>query len=94
MYEMFSELAAHPTMQSAEMMRPIKGGNAVIGPFVEPTSLDAVLSELGRLAVQVGEVLGVFAPPDFNKGQGVLLRFTSTKGIWLLEFFPKPVAGG
>ena len=90
MYEMFSELSAHPTMQSAELMRPVKGGNAVIGAFVESTSLDAVLSELGGLAVQVGEVLGVFAPSDFNKSQGVLLRFAKTKGMWLLEFYPKP----
>ena len=89
-YEMFSELAAHPTMQSAEMMRPVKGGNAVIGPFVEPTSFDAVLSELGWLAVEVGVVLGVFAPPDFNKSQGVMLRFANIKGMWLLEFYPKP----
>jgi hypothetical protein len=92
MYEMFSELASHPTMQSAEMMRPVKGGNAVIGPFMEATSLNAVLSELGRLSVQVGEVLGVFTPPDFTKGQGVLLRFLSTKNLWLREFYPKPVA--
>lgn len=89
MYEMFSELAAHPTMQSAEMMRPVRGGNAVIGPFVESTSLDAVLSELGRLAIQVGEVLGVFVAADFKKGQGALSRFTSNQGIWLMEFYPK-----
>lgn len=90
MYELFSELASHPTMQSAEMMRPIKGGNAVIGPFVEATSLDAVLSELGRIAVQVGEVLGVFIPSDFSKGQGVVRRFATTKSMWLLVFYPKP----
>lgn len=94
MYKMFCELAAHPTMQSAQMMRPTKGGNAVIGPFVETTSLDAVLSELGRLAVQVGEALGVFVPPDFNEGNGVLDRFASAKGAWLLEFYPKPAAAG
>lgn len=89
MYEMFSELAAHPTMQSAEMMRPVRGGNAVIGPFVESTSLDAVLSELGRLAIQVGEVLGVFVAADFKEGQGAFSRFTSNKGMWLMEFYPK-----
>ena len=89
-YEMFSEFASHPTMQSAEMLRPVKGGNAVIGPFIEPTCLDAVLSELGRLAVQVGEVLGIFVPPDFSNGQSVLLRFARTKSDWLLEFYPRP----
>ncbi|MFB9985059.1 hypothetical protein ACFSQQ_41010 [Mesorhizobium kowhaii] len=54
MYELFSELAGHPTMKSAWMMRPQKEGDAVIGPFVETTALKAVLSEMGRLAIQVG----------------------------------------
>lgn len=89
-YEMFSELASHPTMQSAEMMRPTKGGNAVIGPFIEATSLDAVLSDLGRLAIQVGEVLGACVPADFTAGLGVHARFTDAKIAWLSEFYPKP----
>lgn len=33
-YKMFSELAGHPTMKSALMMRP-QHGDAVIGPFME-----------------------------------------------------------
>lgn len=44
-------------MKSAWMMRPQKDGDAVIGPFIEKTSLEAVLSEMGRLAVQAGEHL-------------------------------------
>jgi hypothetical protein len=55
MYEIFSELAGHPTMKSAFMMRPQPDGDAVICPFVEATTLDAVISEMGRLAIQVGE---------------------------------------
>lgn len=51
MYELLSELAGHPTMKSAWMMRPQKDGDVVIGPFVESTMLEAVLSETGRLAV-------------------------------------------
>jgi hypothetical protein len=92
LYELFSELAAHPSMQSAEMLRPIPAGNAVIGPFLEPTHLDAVLLELGRLAVQVGEVLGAFVPPNFDTGKGVFLRFVGAKASWLQEFYPIPLA--
>jgi hypothetical protein len=58
-YEMFSELAGHPTMKSAFMMRPQPDGEAVIGPFVEVTTLEAVVSEMGRLAIQVGEQLNL-----------------------------------
>ncbi|WP_346913156.1 hypothetical protein [uncultured Roseibium sp.] len=60
MYELFSELAGHPTMKSAWMMRPQKEGDAVIGPFMEATALEAVVSEMGRLAVQVGEQINAF----------------------------------
>jgi hypothetical protein len=61
-YKMFSELAGHPTMQSAFMMRPQRDGNAVVGPFMEATTLEAVISEMGRLAVQAGEQLNLFFP--------------------------------
>ena len=37
------------------MMRLQKDGDAVIGPFMAATALEAVISEMDRLAVQVGE---------------------------------------
>lgn len=55
LYELFSELAGHPTMKSAWMMRPDMNGDAVIGPFMEATALEAVVSEMGKLAIQIGE---------------------------------------
>ena len=64
-YKMFSELAGHPTMKSALMMRPQRDGDAVIGPFMEATTLDAVVSEIGKLAVQVDEQLTSFFPPSW-----------------------------
>lgn len=42
MYELFSELAGHPTMKSSWMMRPQKDGDAVIGSFMEAMALKAV----------------------------------------------------
>ena len=61
MYEMFSELAGHPNMNSSLMMRPEKGGDAFIGPFMEITTLQAGIAEMGRLAAQVGESLDAAA---------------------------------
>jgi hypothetical protein len=66
MYELFSELAGHPNMKSALMMRPQKDGDAVIGPFMEATTLEAVISEIGRLAVLVGEQLDRFFPENWG----------------------------
>lgn len=86
-YEMFCELAAHPTMQSDYMMRPNKDGDAVIGPFMEITGLDAVLSEMGRLAVQVGTILAVFLVDYGNIAAAARKAFDHDMHRWLKEFY-------
>lgn len=86
MYELFSELAAHPTMKSVYMMRPQKDGDAIIGPFIETTTVEAVLSEMGRLAVQVGEMLDRFFPATWMKGKSARLAFAQAKISWLATF--------
>lgn len=88
MYELFSELAGHPNMKSSWMMRPQKDGDAVIGPFMETTALQAVLSEMGRLAIQVGEKLDAFFPPHWERGTPSRLAFARTKQAWLEAFYP------
>jgi hypothetical protein len=47
MYELFSELAGHPNMKSSWMMRPRKDGDAIIGPFMEATALEASFQKWG-----------------------------------------------
>ncbi|WP_396604730.1 hypothetical protein ACFLEY_19205 [Bradyrhizobium sp. YCK136] len=86
MYELFSELAGHPNMKSSWMMRPQKDGDAVIGPFMEATSLEAVISEMGRLAVQVGEQLDRFFPTDW--GIPSRIAFAKLKQNWINSFYP------
>ncbi len=90
MYEMFSELAGHPTMKSAFMMRPQRDGDAVIGPFMEATTLEAVVSEMGRLAIQVGEQLNLFLPADWPQGLPSRLAFAKLKQRWITTFYPSP----
>jgi hypothetical protein len=87
-YEMFSELAGHPNMNSYLMMRPEKGGDAVIGPFMETSTLDAGLSEMGRLAVQVGEILDKFFPSEWAHAAPSRLQFGRIKQSWIAEFYP------
>lgn len=88
-YKLFSELAGHPTMKSSWMMRPQKDGDAVIGPFIEKTSLQAVLSEMGRLAVQAGQHLIAFFPGDWQQGFGPRLSFAEVEREWLVTFYPE-----
>lgn len=91
-YELFSELAGHPTMKSAWMMRPDKDGDAVIGPFMEASTLTAVLSEMGRLAIQVGEHLNKFFPADIKPGLDQRFAFAKLKLEWLNTFYLSPDA--
>ncbi len=88
MYEMFSELAGHPNMKAIYMMRPQKDGDAVIGPFMEATALQATIAEMGRLAVQVGESLDSFLPKKRDKTVPARLAFMMTKGRWVKTFYP------
>ncbi|MDX8495324.1 hypothetical protein RFN29_27580 [Mesorhizobium sp. VK22B] len=91
-YKMFSQLAGHPTMKSALMMRPQSDGDAVIGPFVEATTIEAVISETGRLAVQVGEQLNLFFPADWSQSLPSRRAFARLKQCWMATFYPFPAA--
>jgi len=86
MYELFSELASHPSMESISMLRP-KGMDARNGPFVDPTALEATLSEMGRLAVQTGEKVEAFFPPDWRQADATRLSFMRYKKAWITEFY-------
>lgn len=86
MYDMFSELAGHPTMQSVAMLRP-KGMDAQIGPFFDITALEAVISEMARLAVQVGEQLDAFMPDPTGKALSLRHGFATAKRRWIARFY-------
>lgn len=75
-------------MKSAFMMRPQRDGDAVIGPFMEATTLEAVVSEMGRLAIQVGEQLNLFLPTDWPQGLPSRLAFATLKQRWITTFYP------
>ncbi|WP_088343916.1 MULTISPECIES: hypothetical protein [Rhodomicrobium] len=89
-YELFSELASHASMQGIAMLRP-KGKDAHIGPFFDVTALDAGISEMGRLAVQAGENMGTFFPVGWPEGNVSLRAFTVIKLRWFAEFYPRIV---
>ena len=88
MYRMFSELAAHPTMKSAYLMRPQKDGDAVIGPFIAPDTLEAVISEIGRLAVQASEVLDPFFPETWADVLPARADYARGRLEWFATFYP------
>ena len=85
-YKMFSKLAAHPNMHSQHMLRPEKGGDIVTGPFMEQTSLEAGVSELGRIAIQAGEIMNAFLPGGWDHDD-VRASFALIKNEWIETFY-------
>lgn len=88
MYEMFSILAGHPNMNSPLMMRPQKGGDIFVGPFIEATALEAGIGEMGRLAVQFGESMAAFLPSDNPVFVETKSYFAGLKTHWWQTFYP------
>jgi len=86
-YDLLSELAAHPTMQSVAMLRPLNM-DAQIGPFIDNTVLTAVLAEMGKLAIQVGEQLYEFVPKGWQNGLLARASFLDAKKRWIDTFYP------
>lgn len=85
-YELFSELAAHPNINSIHMLRP-KNMDARNGPFFDNTAFFAVLSEMGRLAIQVGEILEHFFPKGWQVSYPCRQAFRDAKPKWIEEFY-------
>lgn len=62
--------------------------DALCGPFIEATTLEAVLSEMGKLAVQFGEMLDAFMPPHWLLGLQASQAFNRSKRNWIANFYP------
>jgi hypothetical protein len=93
-YDLFCDLAGHPTMKSALMMRPQKNGDAVIGPFMAATPFGGVIFEMGRTAIQVGETLERFLPKRWDRILDARFAFAKRKQLWLTTFYQNEGRGG
>lgn len=85
-YKMFSELAAHASMNSQHMLKPEKGGDILMGPFMELTTLRAGLYELGILAAQTGEIIDLFFTEDWQTNDD-RVQFRVQKYSWMKTFY-------
>lgn len=86
LYDMFSELAGHPSMAGVAMLRP-KNMDARNGPFLDSTALEAALSEMGRLATQVGMNVDPFFLSDWSKADPARMAFAQKKDEWFTRFY-------
>jgi hypothetical protein len=91
-YKLFSKLAGHPSPQSDVMLRPEKGGDARNAPFMTHSSLEAVLSEAGRMAAQAGLHLSKLAPKGHQTLEAAQAAFHLERQRWITQFYPSVFA--
>jgi hypothetical protein len=53
-YQLLCQLGSHPTYTGFQMLQAKGSELVIVGPFFEPASLDAVLSELAKTIMQAG----------------------------------------
>lgn len=85
-YKMFCDLASHPSPKGLAMLHPT-GMGAVSGPFLDPATLRATASELGRLGVQVGTTVQLFLPKDWEPSIAAQAHMTQVGSNWLAKFY-------
>lgn len=86
MYKMFCDLASHPSPNGLAMLHPT-GMDAVSGPFLDPETLKATVSELGRLAIQVGTTVPAFLPNDWQPAFAARNQMTKLGKDWFVRFY-------
>jgi hypothetical protein len=89
-YKLLCGLAAHPSPEGFRMLTPIAGGNAHCGPFAEMTALEAVLSEMAKLATESANIFQRFFSKRTPLASTTSLDFMEMQGRWVEFFFDKP----
>ena len=82
-YDLFNRLAAHPTMESMDMMRAQRTGNLQPGPFIEMHFLRNMLFEMARLALQFGNTLDRFFFETWIDGYPDRMEYRKAQKQWL-----------
>lgn len=88
-YNLLCKLAGHASPEGVVMLVPVAGeSNVHCGPFLEGTTLGAVLSELAKLAVQAAlSFAQVIEGKDISQDQAHV-SFINAYKRWIEKFFP------
>ena len=85
-YNLLCQLGTHPTYTGFQMLQAKGSDKVIVGPFFEPASLDAVLSELAKTIMQAGAQTrhaGKRSLDDYR----LSLDYLTTQADWAEHFF-------
>lgn len=89
-YNLLCQLGTHPTYTGFQMLQAKGSDKVIVGPFFEPTSLDAVLSELAKTIMQAGSQTRHAKKMTLDDYR-ISLDYLTTQGDWSDHFFGSKV---
>ncbi len=88
-YEMFCNLASHPTTEGFEMLRP-DGKLAHNGPYFNPKTLRAVIEEAGKLAAQAGVAFVIWLDPLNESARPAIRQYMLNAAEYYGKYIGEP----
>jgi len=85
-YDLLCELASHPTYKGFRMLRP-QGLSHHCGPFLDPTSLKALIEELAKLAIQAAQNFLLLFKTGTKESIAAHIHFMEACGEWFERYF-------
>jgi hypothetical protein len=85
-YNLLCQMATHPTYMGFQMLQARESNKVIVGPFFEPSSLEAVLSELAKTIQQAGAQTR-HAGKDTLEDYRMSLDYMTAQADWSDRFF-------
>jgi hypothetical protein len=86
-YKLLCSLGAHASWEGFELLRPVPGGDAQVGPYFAERAFDATASELAKICITAAEVFLPCFKPKSLRDYEAMLKFKEANISWLGHFF-------
>lgn len=86
-YKLLCNLASHPTFEGLELLRPAPGELALMGPFLSPSLLKAVIEELVKVCLLASDVFVTFFPAQSLEQMLASVARIEASAAWFKRVF-------
>lgn len=88
-YAMFSTVAAHPTIEGLEMLKPRGSNDADVGPFMDEGWLRPLLVEHAMLSLQAGMAFNLFLHVETLEARTIAHTMITSMMDWMQTYKKK-----